>query len=161
MRKPAYLPSDQQCGCGCGYPAAPGRKYMNDSHQDMVNNRRYREKRRVGQHARVCPVCGVSFVTKYEKKICCSKQHADIHWRQQHPESERLISARQVQAEEKQLEFVATARPQLIGRPECGPRCTCGKVLYYYELHLGRCMPCQTKRIRTGAYVLAQLAAGD
>ena len=46
-------------------------------------------------------------------------------------------------------------------RPESGPKCTCGKVLYHYELHLGRCMPCQTKRIRTGAYVLAQLAAGD
>jgi hypothetical protein len=52
------------------------------------------------KHARVCPVCGETFVTNVHNKICCSRTCTEKKWRWSNPESLRLISAKTVREEE-------------------------------------------------------------
>jgi hypothetical protein len=53
------------------------------------------------QYARICPVCETSFVTKYQKKMCCTKYCTDIKWRREHPESVRIITAAAVRRQDQ------------------------------------------------------------
>jgi hypothetical protein len=46
MRKPAYLPENKKCACGCDYPARPGSKYRSLSCARKMWARKFRTERR-------------------------------------------------------------------------------------------------------------------
>lgn len=60
----------------------------------------YVRSKQKAQYARVCPVCETHFVTRYNKKECCTKKCTDIRWRREHPECVRIISAARVRRED-------------------------------------------------------------
>jgi hypothetical protein len=86
----------------------------------------YVKSKQKGQYARVCPSCGVSFVTSYQKKVCCTKKCTDIKWRREHPECIRIITA------------AAVRRMDQMDRP--ATVCTC------HDFH--HCLPCRNAERR-------------
>lgn len=78
-------------------------------------------------------------------KLCCGEMVAES-WRKN--QDAYKLHRREKYAGEKQetLPGVVPPPPQKPSRPECGPRCACGAVLYAYEIPRGECLHCTQRK---------------
>jgi hypothetical protein len=98
----------------------------------------------------ICLNCGKEFLGR-KNKIFCDRYCLSIYWGEKRrrsakskPALEKVITIAEVRAAEQQ-ELPTMEAPKLITRPDEGPKCACGNVLYFYE-H-GKCLPCVRKSI--------------
>jgi hypothetical protein len=68
MRKPAYVPEDQQCACGCGYQQRKNSKYATDRCSSLVWAHSHPEKKQAGLQR-----LAESKVRTAERKCTCGR----------------------------------------------------------------------------------------
>jgi predicted nucleic acid-binding Zn ribbon protein len=82
-----------------------------------------------------CPYCGRRSPAG---RRFCNDRHQKLHYNRGYNQKRRE-EVKAKKAAEQQM-FPAPEPVELIGRPEDGPRCACGRVLYPYEHD--RCLHC-------------------
>jgi hypothetical protein len=86
-----------------------------------------------------CPYCGKRPPVG---RRYCNEQHQSRHYNKTYNKkrSDAIKGLRNPVTAEQQQMFPALEPVELIGRPESGPRCACGRVLYPYEHD--KCLHC-------------------